>query len=192
MPNCANAKSNIGIELNVGLASLGDHTDVVEDAYEADSSGLGLGFELGLAVPIVVGENVVIRPALSYLFTSVSIERQYCSYYGGCRTETESYADSILLPAIGAEYHINGAHNDGFFIGGELSMPQPSSGSNIYDFDGDGLGFGIFGGYNSKSGALFRVGYRSIPVNVTYYGLIEESKNFGGITFMVAYRFYGN
>ncbi|MDR2905747.1 MAG: hypothetical protein LBU73_07330 [Helicobacteraceae bacterium] len=150
-------------------------------------------WDLGIALPIAVGENVVIRPALNYLFTNVSIKQETCSLLSGCKSKTEKYRDSILLPAIGAEYHIPSVRA-GVFVGAELSAPQPKSGAKeFYEFERDGIGYGIFVGFsaddpNTKHGGSVRLGYRSIPVKVTYGGF-EESKNFGGVAFTVGFRF---
>jgi hypothetical protein len=178
---------NVGFEIGAGFHTGGDHTDTVESAYRADSSGLGMFLGLQAGIPIGVTENFVVKPQLSLSFISVSVEDGY--------GEEDSYVDTIVIPGVAAEYYINGRKNSAF-IGAEIGVVSASGGSDKYwnagyELSGDGVSFGIYGGYAFGGGGKVSIGYRSVPVEVDYtYGLPIESANFGGLSFLFSYAFY--
>jgi hypothetical protein len=178
---------DIGFEFGAGLVLGGDHADALEESYATDdSTGLGAFLELNIGVPIGVTENVVVKPKISFLFSPVSVDYGY--------DESDTYLDTIIIPAIAAEYYINGFRSDSIFLGLELGVPSPSSGNDApypyeHDFKSDGISWGIYGGYNF-SNAKFSVGYRSIPIEHTDVVYGSDSKNFGGVSFQFAYALY--
>jgi hypothetical protein len=180
--------ADIGFEFGAGFNTGGNHTSAVEDAYGVDSEGLGLFFELHAGVPIGVAENVVVKPQLSLSFTAVSVEDAV--------GKTDDYVDTIVIPGVAAEYYIEGYKSDSVFIGAELGVVSASGGSDEYynvgySLSGDGVSFGIYGGYVFGGGAKFSIGYRSIPVELEYnYGGKKESENFGGLSFLFSYAFF--
>jgi hypothetical protein len=143
--------------------------------------------ELSVGLPIGVTENFVVTPKFSYLMGIVSVSYDY-----GSHEETDSYINSVALPAIAADYYLNDHKTDNsFFFGAEVGFPSPSSGKKErYEFESDGLSFGARVGYAFGNGN-FSIGYRSIPVKVKFFGgSIEESRNFGGVSLKFAYSFY--
>jgi hypothetical protein len=179
---------DIGFEFGAGFNTGGNHSSAVEDAYGVDSDGLGLFLELYAGVPFSVTENVIVKPQLSLSFTFVSVEDGYGN--------TDDYTDTIVIPGVAAEYYINGYKNDSVFIGAEFGVVSASGGSDEYynvgySLSGDGVSFGIYGGYAFGSGARFSIGYKSIPVELEYnYGGKKESENFGGLSFLFKYAFF--
>jgi hypothetical protein len=152
-----------------------------------DSDGLGLFLELHAGVPLGVTENFVVKPKISFSFTTVSVE----DLIG----QKDEYTDTIVIPGVAAEYYINGYKDGSAFIGAELGVVSASGGSDDYanvgyDLSGDGLSFGFYGGYAFESGAKLSIGYRSIPVELEYnINGKSESKNFGGVSFLFSYAY---
>ncbi|MDR3347146.1 MAG: hypothetical protein LBN32_00890 [Helicobacteraceae bacterium] len=175
--------TDIGFEFGAGFSTGGDWSDTIDKAYGGDSSGLGMFVNLQGGVPIGITENAVVKPKLALLLGLVSVD------FG--RGETESHADTIVIPGVAGEYYLNGYKDDpSVFAGIELGLVTASGGDgNYYDLSGDGLSFGFYGGYAFGGGAKFSIGYRSIPVEVKYLGVYEESANFGGVSFLFNYAF---
>ncbi|MDR0579446.1 MAG: hypothetical protein LBG21_02475 [Campylobacteraceae bacterium] len=175
------AHADIGLEIGFGLDTSGDKLDAVEKAYGTKSSGLGMFLEMQAGMQIGVNENVVIKPELSYLFGLVKVEYLYGD---------NVYIDSILIPAIAAEYYVNDRKGDSFFVGANIGYPIPSSGSGgVYEFEQDGMSYGIYGGYIFGGNSKISLGYRSIPVKTIYANDNRESANFGGVSLKIAYIF---
>jgi hypothetical protein len=173
--------ADVGFEFGLGLATSGDKSDIGEKAYNADSSGLGMFIELQAGVPIGVTDNVVIKPELSYLFSFVTVEGPYAD---------DTYIDSVFIPSVSAEYYVNSHKANSFFVGANIGFPIPSSGSDAYELEKDGISYGIYGGYAFSGNFKAQLGYRSIPVEVVYWdGIYKESANLGGVTFRLAYTF---
>jgi hypothetical protein len=173
--------ADIGFEFGFGLSTSGDRSDILEKAYAADSSGLGMFLGLQAGVPIGVSENVVIKPELSYLLGFVKVEGVYSD---------DTYIDSILIPAVAAEYYINSYVKSSFFLGADIGYPVPSSGSDgAYELEKDGVSYGVYGGYSFSGNAKILLGYRSIPVEVVYKNGKKESANLGGVSLRFAYTF---
>ncbi|MDR0664729.1 MAG: hypothetical protein LBF86_04310 [Helicobacteraceae bacterium] len=152
---------------------------------------MGAFLQFYLGVPIGVTENVIVKPKLSLAFSPVSVE-----VIGG---EDVSYVDTIVIPGVAGEYYIDGYKDDpSVFIGAELGVVSASGGDDEYrlygygyELEGDGVSFGIYGGYAFGGGGKFSIGYRSAPVEVTYYrGNKKESKDFGGLSFLFSYAFF--
>jgi hypothetical protein len=145
--------------------------------------------ETGVALPIGFAEKIVIKPKVSFLITAISVEEED-SYSSSNKIET--YFNTIFIPAVASEYYINGYKESSFFFGGEIGAPFPSGGNDEYNQGNKGISFGVYVGYAFYAGIKISVGYRSIPVEITYFpGAAEykKSKDFGGVSFLFAYTF---
>jgi hypothetical protein len=187
--------ADIGFELSTGLSTSGDYTDSIEKAYEdvyekSIDSGLGIFYEIGAAMPVGIAENIVVKPKISLLMGFVSIE---VTDSAGSTKDIELKINTVFIPAIATEYHLNGYKEPSFFFGGEIGFPIISGGDDeYYELENDGISFGFYCGYAFKGGVKISIGYRSIPAEITYFpNLIEykETKNFGGVSFQFAYKF---
>jgi hypothetical protein len=187
---------DIGFELSGGISTSGDYVDSITEAYEekygdrfSSKSGLGMFFEIGAALPIGLVEKIVIKPKISLLITAISVEEED-SY--GSSNKIEIYFNTIFIPALTSEYYINGYKESSFFFGGEIGAPFPSGGNDEYELGKKGISFGVYVGYAFYAGVKISIGYRSIPVEITYFpGAAEykKSKDFGGVSFLFAYTF---
>ncbi|MDR1461021.1 MAG: hypothetical protein LBI78_05195 [Campylobacteraceae bacterium] len=174
--------ADIGFEFGFGLDTSGDRLDSIERAYGTDSSGLGMFFELQAGMPIGIAENFLVKPKLSYLMGYVSVDYAYGE---------DTCMDSLLISGVAAEYHINGYEKNSFFVGAEIGAISASSDSDgYYELDSNGVSYGIYGGYNFGGGSKILLGYRSIPVEVTYQNGYKESNNFGGLSLQFTYTFW--
>ncbi|GHV06417.1 hypothetical protein AGMMS50229_11180 [Campylobacterota bacterium] len=182
-PN-AQADSAIGLEIGGNLMLGGEHKKMLKDTFKTNKHGIGEFIELQIGLPVTVAENIVIKPKLGVALKAIEIDT--CHYRYGCIDK--SYPDAIVTPAVAAEYFLNGVKSDTAFFGLELSLPQPASDSDYYDLENDGVGYGVYAGYQ-RSGANVTIGYRSVPVKAKGEGFSDKSYDIGGITLGVGYRF---
>jgi hypothetical protein len=187
---------DIGFEFSGGISTSGDYVDSVTEAYEkkygdrlSNNGGLGMFLETGAALPIGFAEKIVIKPKISLLITAIAVEEEDSF---GSSENVETYFNTIFIPAVASEYYISGYKGSSFFFGGEIGAPFPSGGNDEYKLGNNGISFGLCCGYAFYAGIKISVGYRSIPVEFTYFpGATEykKSKDFGGVSFLFAYTF---
>ncbi|GHV06413.1 hypothetical protein AGMMS50229_11170 [Campylobacterota bacterium] len=178
------ADSAVAYEFGGSLMFSNKHKDMLSDNLETKNNGKGGFLELHFGVPVTVTENVVIKPKLGVAMQTVKIDNCHSRY--GCISE--SNLDAILTPAVAAEYFLNGVKSDTAFFGVEVNAPLPSSDSDYYNLKNDGIGFGIYAGYQVHA-ANFTIGYRKLPVKAKWEGVPSKSYDFGGIMLSVGYRF---
>ncbi|MDR0580336.1 MAG: hypothetical protein LBG21_07030 [Campylobacteraceae bacterium] len=178
---------DFGLEFGFGVDTSKDWSSSIDRAYEAYDYSLNLNafFEAQVGVPIGITEDFLLKPKVSYL-------TGFAFYYDyNQKDQKDVYRDSFIIPGIAAEYHLNGHQGNSFFIGAEVGTIRASSGSEgHYDFDNGGISYGVYGGYNFSGGSKISLGYREIPIDVTYLDGYKESKNFGGFSLQFVYTFW--
>ncbi|MDR2342879.1 MAG: hypothetical protein LBD84_07570 [Campylobacteraceae bacterium] len=178
---------DFGLEFGFGVDTSKDWSNSLDKAYEAYDYSLDLNvfFELQAGIPIGINENFLVKPKVSYL-------TGFAFYYDHNQNDQKDvYSDSFTIPGIAVEYHLNGHQGNSFFIGAEVGTIIASSGSGgHYEFDDDSVSYGIYGGYNFNGGSKIALGYRNIPIEVTYLDGYKESKNFGGFSLQFLYTFW--
>jgi len=159
-----------------------DYRDMLDDAYpEADvTGGYGwLGIDLGAQFKVV--DNLTISPTVGLLFNYVSVEYEY--YYGSSYIgkETDDYLNYIVLPRIAARYKFISSPISPY-IGAELNYNEPNTGSDRYELESGGLGYGVFIGFSPTENMILEAGYLYVPVEWNYkgYDFPSDKNNIGG------------
>lgn len=153
------------------------YNDYTDEAYPGYDSVGGYGW-----IGLLLGLEYKVTPQISVIgscdlwFNSVEVT-------GGALDE--SYLNVIVLPAIYAQYYFTQSRS--FYVNAGINLPLPSTGSDYYEFSGNGVGFGgnlgFAFGYNKNM--RFEAGYVIVPVeaeatpsNPVLSG--TEDYNFGG------------
>ncbi|MBN2161588.1 MAG: hypothetical protein JXR25_06125 [Pontiellaceae bacterium] len=146
--------------------------DFIDDAYSAysDNGGYGwLDFYAGLEYRI--DERFCVIAGGDMLLNGIDVS-------GG--PLDESYSNMILVPSVYGQLWLN--EEQTLYLNGGLNLPIPMTGSDLFDYKNDGIGFG--GNVGVRLAEIFRIegGISYIPVEVDGpggYG--HRSYNFGGL-----------
>ena len=181
---------DLGFEAGIGISISSDYQSVVKDAYPGSSvSGAGaMMSDLHIGVPIAISENIVVAPTITLLISFVAVTYDY-----GTHEETDSYSNTVIVPALAARYYLSGRKNSSPYFEAEVNANSPHSGkSDRYKFSSGGTGYGIFGGYHiamDNLGVNIELGYRYLPVEVDAWNSSKETKNFGGFAVRTSITF---
>lgn len=166
------AEASTALELGAGFVISPDYGDLLEDVYEdADSTGIGGWLDLHVGVRMALSDQLTVTPALDVLLNYVIVD--------GLGDEDETYLNSIVIPSVGVRYAFQQVPS--LYLGGEINYNTPNSGSDFYEFDSGGMGWGAFVGY-AFDAMRMELGYLDIPVEV---GASEE--NLGGVMFRIGF-----
>lgn len=168
------AQRGFAPEVTAGVLFSPDYADVLDRAYPdaIDTSGIAGWLELGVGLRYRASERLHISLGVDLLLSAVVEE----NYYG----DDDSYTNTVVLPKLRVMYAFQGKGSPYLVL--EANMPNPSTGSERYEFDADGPGFGIGGGYLFSMGSQVELGYRRVPVEASYplQPLPNETVNLGG------------
>ena len=166
--NTASAEDTTDIDLMFGINICPDYNDLLDDAYpDAEISG-GYGWlDLGIGLRWKAGDSLSVTPALGLLVNFV--------------VGDESFMNSIILPRIIGRYQFGATPS--FYVGAEANYNIPNSGSDRFDFESGGIGFGGVMGYRFEGDWNLEAGYLHIPVDVTPEGMsgTVREENMGGV-----------
>ena len=158
------------IELGAGVVISPDYGSLLEDVYrDADSTGIGGWLDLHGGVRLKVNDQFSITPTLGLLLNYVIVT-------GG--RQDESYLNSIIVPSVAARYSFDKAPS--LYIGGEVNYNIPNTGSDYYEFESGGVGFGGVLGYAFEGDMNLELGYVYLPVEVG-----SRDENLGGFLFRI-------
>jgi len=154
------------IYLGAGMVISSDYRSFLNDVYpDADMFG-GFGFlEFSAGVRFNASDQLSLTPTLGLLLNYVTVDGTHID---------ESYLNSVILPSLALRYRFSDIPS--FYAGGELNYGIPHSGSDYYDFDPGGIGYGVLFGYTFVGGWSIETGYRYVPVDIVHY----KTKNLGG------------
>jgi len=182
------------VSFEIGLDYIGSPglQDFVDDAYSDFSETSDLSGWLGLraAARFNIGDYVAICPGVSAVFHGISVE-----VIGGTDPREEDYAMYLIVPNVVGKASVFRGDAVSIFLGGELNYNIADGGSDVFGFEGGGVGFGAFAGINLLDHAEVQLGYEYLPVDVSQDmplrtgGRLAEDYDFGGVQFSLKYVF---
>jgi len=165
--------------LGGGLLFSSDYGEYIDDAYGSagysDAGGEGW-LDLYIGVEIPVDDQIAVLLGCDALLNTVDAE-------GGPLNET--YANLILAPSAYGQIYLTPKRT--VYINGGLSLPLPTTSSDNFELENNGIGIGANVGV--KLAEVFRIeaGYLYLPVtakstssNPVYLLGSQEDYNFGG------------
>lgn len=164
----------VAIELGGGIIISPGYGNLLEDAYpRASSPGIGAWLDLQGGIRFRLTDQFSISPTLGVLLNYVIVSG------GG---QDENYLNTIVVPSVSARYSFSKAPS--LYVGGELNVNSPNTGSDRYDLKSDGLGYGGFIGYALAGGMNMEAGYLNLPVKTRF-----TKENLGGIVLRASFAF---
>ena len=169
-PNISAQGEQMQVEVGAGITISPNYGDLLDDVYPGyDFSFGGYGWlDLHVGLRFNATDQLSLTPTLGLLLN-------YTIADGGPRDE--SYLNSIILPSIALRYTF--AEVPSLYAGGEVNYGIPNTGSDYYEFDSGGVGFGAFLGYAFDGGWSVEAGYSHVPIEV---GTLDENIG-GGVLF---------
>lgn len=169
------AQSPIALELTAGILLSPDYSDVLDRAYPdaIDTSGITGWLELGVGLRYRASERLHFSLGVDLLMSAITEEDAF--------GDDDSYSNYVVLPKLRAMYAFESGGSP--YVVLEANLPDPDSGSSRYTLESDGAGFGVGAGYRFAVGSHIEVGYRRVPVAVSYPLLARpnETANLGGL-----------
>ena len=120
--------------------------------------GVGLGYR------VMISQQISLEPAVSLLLNFGS--------------GSESFINTILLPRLIGRFKFS--EGPSLYLGAEINMNIPNSGSDRMEFDAAGPGFGALIGYAFDGNWSVEGGYLIIPVDVASSTGPFADQNMGG------------
>ena len=185
--NSAPIEDRSDFSLGVGFVFSSDYNDLLDDVYDDVTGGFGwLAFEFGFRQTI--NEHLIISPSADILLNYAYVDRNF--------GDDDTYFNSIILPSISARYKFS-PELASFYVEGEVNFNIPNTGSDDFDFDSGGIGFGGALGYTFANKMEIEVAYKKIPVDVEIQTTTmtttvidrDREENLGGIHFGFRKRF---
>ena len=162
--------------LGGGLVVSPGYGDFIDDAYTLYNEDAGLGWlDLFAGVEYHPDPLFGIIGGFDVFVNSVDVN-------GGPLDET--YSNLILLPSIYGQLYLD--EEGKFYINAGINLPVPTTGSDYFDYENNGVGVGV--NLGAQLAEVFRIeaGYVLVPVtvkptsrNVTSFK--EDDYNFGGV-----------
>ncbi len=155
--------------------------DYIDDVYESsgyDTSGGGGWLDL------YVGAEIRPAPQFGVIFgCDFWINGVDATTYGGPGTLDETYANVITIPSVYGQLYFTESRL--FYINGGISLPLPSTGSDYFEFENNGLGLGANIGVELADLLRIEGGYSYVPVTAKATSVNpvlsgEKDYNFGG------------
>lgn len=165
------SEKGIHFEASFSIVISPKYADLLDDAYpdteyvEYERSG-GYGWiDVDLGARWIITDQLSLSPTVGVMFNYVDI-----SGY-----EDDTYTNTIIVPRIAARFQF--VPNSSPYIGVELNYNSPHTGSDRYDFESGGLGYGAFLGYTPDGKVIIEAGYLYIPVDIPGY---KDKENIAG------------
>jgi len=166
-----------------GLVFSSGYGDYLDDVYSPANGYINLDDFAGW-VDLYLG--VEYRPAEQFgIIVSGDIWLNGGVDASGGGSLDETYANAIFIPSLYGQFYFTKSRT--FYINGGINFPIPETGSDFFEFESDGIGFGVNIGVEIADLLRIEGGYVSVPVKVkatTAASLAlfpgEESYDFGG------------
>ncbi|MCF7816812.1 MAG: hypothetical protein K9M54_02920 [Kiritimatiellales bacterium] len=173
----AEATDKVAVLFGGGFVYSPGYGDFIDDTYVNqgyEDSGLGGWLDLYMGVEYKALPQVSVIGGCDLMLNAVDVS-------GGALDET--YLNAILNPSLYGQFFTEARS---FYVNGGISLPIPSTGSDYFEYENNGVGWGGHIGYASSTGVFrIEVGYVSVPVtakasasNPVLIG--EEEYDFGG------------
>lgn len=174
----AEATGTIAVLFGGGFVYSPGFGDFVDDAYVSqgyEDSGLGGWLDLYAGVEYKAMPQVSVIGGCDLMLNAVDVVDG---------TLDETYLNAILNPSLYGQFYFTEARS--FYVNGGISLPIPSTGSDYFEYENNGVGWGAHIGYASSTGVFrIEVGYVSVPVTAKASAsnpvpIEEEEYDFGG------------
>lgn len=153
-------RDKLDLIIGIGLVAAPEYGDYIDDVYNAagyinldDVSGW-LDLYLGVEYRPVEQFGIILGGDL-WLNGGVDAT-------GGALDET--YANAIFIPSLYGQFYFTKSRT--FYINGGINFPIPDTGSDNFEFESDGFGFGANIGVEIADIIRIEGGYVSVPVKV--------------------------
>jgi len=160
-----------------------DHLDLYKKFNYSDTGGGGwIGPQATLHYQI--GDMFAIDGGLGFIFNYIKID-------SGSGSESDHF-NYMLIPSITPRFIFPGSDAFRVYLAAELNLALPGTGSDIFDYSNDGIGFGGFLGFTIIQHIDVELGYEQLPIKVEYTfddKKHSESEDFGGFTVRARYVF---
>ncbi len=167
-------------EFNLGGGFLvsPDYKDLIDVAYDDYDIWGGYGWlDLTATGSFIVNEHFSYAGYVDWMFN-----------FGAGDV---SFFNSVVIPGVSTRYRFSENPSSGFLEAG-IGYPIPSTGSDRYDLDSDGVSFKGELGYEFSENWELSLGYRYVPIEVelnTWGGTVRGSVDLGGIFLELGYGF---
>jgi hypothetical protein len=169
--------------LGGGLLASPDYKDLIDEAYDDYDVWGGYGW-----LDLTATGSIIVNDRFSYA--------GYVDWMFNFGAGDESFFNSVVIPGISTRYRFSENPSSGFLEAG-IGYPIPSTDSDRFDFDSDGVSLRGEIGYEFSSNWEISLGYRYVPIEVELDswdwwgdGSTEvRSEDLGGIFLEFGFRF---
>ena len=155
-----------------------DYKDLLDEAYDDYDIWGGYGwFDLTATGSFIVNERFSYAGYVDWMFN-----------FGAGDV---SFFNSVVIPGVSTRYRFSENTSSGFLEAG-IGYPIPSTDSEYFDFDSDGISFKGELGYEFSENWELSLGYRYVPIEVelnTWGGTEMRSVDLGGIFLEFGFKF---
>ena len=155
-----------------------DYKDLLDEAYDDyDIWGGYVWFDLTATGSFIVNERFSYAGYVDWMFN-----------FGAGDV---SFFNSVVIPGVSTRYRFSENTSSGFLEAG-IGYPIPSTDSEYFDFDSDGVSFKSELGYEFSENWELSLGYRYVPIEVelnTWGGTEMRSVDLGGIFLEFGFKF---